>query len=148
MTGRINRNRSCSIPGDVCIKAEMSDSMTYTQLMRIERESENSEIAARADRILKMAGLVLAGLVRWGAPGFEPGDMGIDDMHTSHYFARMSHEYVDKLIDPNCEIPLTSYPEDVVLEISLYRIADREMNKAGEENNLEKEKFLQVLGMG
>ena len=148
MSGRINRNRSRCFYGDARDYTEKPDSLLYTQLMRIERESENKEIAARADRILKMAELVLAGLVRWGAPGFEPGDLTIDDMHTSHYFARMSHEMIDKLIDPSCDIPLTSYPEDVVLEISLYRIADREMKKAGEEKNLGKEEFLKILGRG
>lgn len=145
---RINRNRSRRIYGDARDTTELPDRMTYTELMRIERESKNGERAARADRIVKMAEFVLAGLVRWGAPGFEPGDMTIDDMHTSHYFARMDHEEVDRLLDPACETSLTSYPEDVVLEISLYRIADREMKKIGDEGDLGKEQFLKVLGRG
>ncbi len=128
-------------------ETEIPDSITYTRLLHIERDGEKKDPAIRADRLLTYANCVLAGLRQWGAPGFEQGDLTVDDMHTSHYFARMTHEEVDRIIKANSEIPLTEYPLDVALEINLFRIADREMKKRNEGEEL-KWRFLWAIGGG
>ncbi len=128
-------------------ETEVPDSITYPQLLRIERDGEEQDSAIRADRLLTLADCVLAGLQQWRAPGFEQGDMTVDDMHTSHYFARMTNEKVDRIIEADSDISLAEYPEDIALEINLFRIADREIKKLKEGEEL-KWRFLWVLGKG
>lgn len=140
-------NRCRMMYGDERDETEIPDSITYTQLMRIDRDSENRERTARADRFLIFADCVLAGVKQWGAPGFQHGGWTVDDMHTSHYFARMTNEEIDRIIRADSEVLLATYPADVALEISLYRIADREMKKLCEGEEL-KWRFLWVIGRG
>ncbi len=140
-------NRCRIMYGDARDETEVPDSLTYTELMRIDSDSENYERAARADRFLIFAECVLAGLKQWGALGFEQRDLTIDDMHTSHYLARMTHEGIDHLIEAESNVLLAPYPADVALEISLYRIAAREMKKLSEGEEL-MWRFLWVIGRG
>ncbi len=140
-------NRCRIMYGDARDETVIPDSLTYTELMRIDRDSENYETAARAERYLTFAECVLAGLKQWGAPGFQHGGWTIDDMHTSHYFARMTNVIIDRIIEANSRVLLAPYPADVALEISLFRIAAREMKKVSKGEEL-MWRFLWTIGRG
>lgn len=66
-------------------------------------------------------------------------------MHSSGFFMLKTHAEVDQVIAADSGEPLTWYPEDVALEVSLYQIADRETKKRG---TIGKEEFLEVIGKG
>ena len=69
MSGRINRNRNPRIFLDA--RDRVPGLTTYPRLLRFERDTEQGEKAERAERLLKIAELVLAGFEKWEAPGFE-----------------------------------------------------------------------------
>jgi len=143
-SGRLNRNRSRPVFGD--LRDEFTEDISYVRLLNLERTGDDTNRKERAERLLKIMSLALAGVKNWAAPGFEQLNVTISDLHTNSYFTRMTHETIDRMIREDSTTDLSAFPEDVELEIVLFRMADRELKKAG--RDLTEEEFVTIIGKG
>ena len=143
-SGRLNRNRNRPVFGD--LRDETTEDISYVRLLNLEISGDNAVRKERAERLLKIMSLVLAGVKNWAAPGFDQLNVSVTDLHTNNYFARMTHETIDRMIREDSTTDLSAFPEDVELEIILFRMADRELKKAGRELN--DEEFVKIIGKG
>jgi len=143
-SGRLNRNRSRPVFGD--LRDEFTEDISYVRLLNLERTGDDTNRKERAERPLKIMSIALAGVKNWAAPGFEQLNVTISDLHTNSYFTRMTHETIDRMIREDSTTDLSAFPEDVELEIVLFRMADRELKKAG--RDLTEEEFVTIIGKG